>query len=71
MILYRKDAYISSTEGATATRTDSGRLSRIDDLEETISSEVVYVFFKVWCLALFFIEQEQILSVVLPNRVLH
>ena len=47
MILYQKDAYISSTEGATATRTDSCRLSRIDDLEETISSEAaVYVFFQ-------------------------
>ena len=39
MISYQKGASISSTEGATATRTDSCRLSRIDDLKETISSE--------------------------------
>ena len=39
MILHRKDAYISSSVAATATRTDSGRLSSIDDSEETISSE--------------------------------
>ena len=46
MISYRKGASISSMEAATATRTDSGRLSSIDDSEETISSEVVYVFFQ-------------------------
>ena len=46
MISYRKGASISSTAAATATRTDLSRLSRIDDLEETISSEAMYVFFQ-------------------------